>query len=100
MPPKLYEHERHPLDIIAEQDAKSNKPVSETKTPVSRSEEELQFKISTFPNNLSYNVLCYEVALHLGRPFMYYNNKEKRNVGWPTTQAEMIAFLEEKGMKE
>ena len=90
----LYEHERHPLDIIAEEEAKTNKPAS------SKMELQVQSKIQSFPYQLSFNELCYEVAMHLGRQFVYTNNKARRKEGWPTTQAEMITFLEEKGMKE
>ena len=96
MPPKLYEHERHPLDIIEEEDAKSNTQVSISTTP----EQRVIDRTSSFPHNLSFNILQYEVALHLGREYMYLGNKDRRKQAWPTTQQEMIAFLEEKGMKE
>jgi len=90
---KLYDHERHPLDIAAEEEAKDRAKIEK------KIDASLTFQSSRPLEDLSINVLQYEVALHLGHEYMYLSNKHRKAKNWPTTFPECVEFLREKGLK-
>lgn len=91
---KLYEHERHPLDIAHEEETK----VQERKHK--KISDIVQKKLAEPKDNWTLNQLEYFITQHLGLDYLFTGTKLRQKAGWPVTREEMINFLEEKGLKE
>lgn len=96
---KLYEHERHPLDIAAEEEAKNYHPpkkAPKVTPPEERINELFEKQLSKPLSEWPYSQLEYACSKYLDRQYMFTSNKLRREVGWPTTMYEMVMFLTEK----
>lgn len=91
---KLYEHERHPLDIAAEEEAKER-----TKRQ-KKAEASIKFQSTRPLEELSIQVLQAEIMLHLGREYIYATNKVRKEKNWPVTFPECVEFLKERGISD
>ena len=91
---KLYDHERHPLDIAAEEQAKEREKFEKSIDTIVARTRALPF--------IKWNiiVLYYEITKYLGEEYMYSNSKQKKARGWPNSLEECAAFLERYGVKD
>lgn len=94
----LYEHERHPLDIIAEEEAKEQD--RKQKKLETKLQNSIDWQLSRPLEELSIGVLQAEIMLHLGREYLYATNKVRREKQWPASFQECVTFLKEHGLKQ